>query len=266
MSKQLNDKHVVVVDDLQEYLRDESDFAFEMAILSDINRSTVHGEHGGLYVDPITKKTRQFDLRATVGTFRWQVHMAIECKNLKPHFPLLITAVPRRSEESVHSVLYFGDGLRCEAHVVSSTDLYGVDKPVGKNLAQVGRAKDTSITSTDEDVFAKWTQSINAASGLIAKALDYLKQPGDKSFIVPVVVVPDGRLWVATYDADGSLLKEPAQANHVPYFVKRTLWSELIANPNEYMISHVEFVTQTGLQSLLKFFSSPNGRECIFDG
>jgi len=51
-------------DDLVEYLDSCSDFSFELSVLKMLRESDVDCEHGGLYEDPVTGKSREFDIRA----------------------------------------------------------------------------------------------------------------------------------------------------------------------------------------------------------
>ena len=54
----------VTVTDLDEYLSNLSDFAFEVSALNALTGMGFQCEHGGSYVDPFTQKPREFDLRA----------------------------------------------------------------------------------------------------------------------------------------------------------------------------------------------------------
>src|SRR5437867_2805954 len=105
MAKQLVAQPIEVAD-LSEYLKTDDDFAFELEIL----RSCLKGggfnvEHGGAYRDPVTGKDRQFDIRLSISKERCVVRLAIECKNLKSNFPLMVSRVPRRAQENFHDVM-----------------------------------------------------------------------------------------------------------------------------------------------------------------
>jgi hypothetical protein len=54
----------ILPEDLVEYLNSYSDFSFELAVLKMLRTSDIDCEHGGYYEDPITKKSREFDIRA----------------------------------------------------------------------------------------------------------------------------------------------------------------------------------------------------------
>jgi len=76
-------KEAPIIDtDLIDYLSTESDFAFELHVL---NTLIAHGftcEHGGSYDDPVTKKPREFDIRATKTLGHFHIRLAVECKNV----------------------------------------------------------------------------------------------------------------------------------------------------------------------------------------
>jgi hypothetical protein len=91
--------------DLINFLDTQSDFAFELKTLKILNENGFCCEHGGTYHDPVTRKPRQFDIRATKV---WQdlcMQLAVECKNLSDSSPLLILCVPRSPAEAFHEVV-----------------------------------------------------------------------------------------------------------------------------------------------------------------
>jgi hypothetical protein len=157
--------------DLTEYLDTTSDFAFELRCLDRLSRVGFRCQHGGSYIDPVTKKPRQFDLRADISTGSRVVRCAIECKHLTPSFPLLMMCVPRMEDESFHDLLvsfnpelfpsesqYDVPALRpsCQTlRVKSPKSVYVMGSPVAKSLAQVGRGTDGSIVANDSEVYEK---------------------------------------------------------------------------------------------------------------
>lgn len=88
--------------DLLEYLNSYSDFSFELAVLKMLRENEVECEHGGHYQDPVTNKSREFDIRAIKTIEHFRVRMAIECKNIRENFPILISCIPRHTQESYH--------------------------------------------------------------------------------------------------------------------------------------------------------------------
>ena len=68
----------------------------------------------------------------------------------------------------------------------------------------------------------------------------------------PIVVVPDGRLWVAQFDADGMRMAEPVMTDRCSYFVGRSYSHRSVFTADAVTLSHLEFVTLTGLSSLVQ--------------
>jgi hypothetical protein len=258
--------------DLDEYLKSQSDFAFEISVL---NRLVSHGfecDHAGTYEDPITKKPRQFDLRAKRAFGPKLIRLAVECKNLRENYPLLISCVPRRDEESFHEVVYSVDpervsltdssGMSCRAfepqampvRISGQSSVYEPRQPVGKSCEQVGRNNDGLIGS-DSDVFNKWTQALSSAQDLVESAY-YDGETGREGVclcvVVPVVVIPDGRLWVARYDLDGAVVGPPRQKSRCPFVIRRQYAVGGPIKRINYTISHVEFATMSGLDELIR--------------
>src|SRR5437660_6758910 len=104
MAKQLKDE-AIRSSDISEYLQSEDDFAFELEVLRSCQVGGFEVRHGGAYQDPVTRKDRQFDIRLMGHKDRSVIKLAIECKNLKPNFPLLVSRIPRLPEESVHDIV-----------------------------------------------------------------------------------------------------------------------------------------------------------------
>jgi hypothetical protein len=261
MTKQLGND-AVGKDDLTEYLDKYSDFAFELTVLRMLDEHGFTCEHGGSYDDPVTQITREFDLRATkkIGSFR--IRLAVECKHLSANFPLLISSLPRRPEEAFHEIIYSseiplepleGFDIPALRRHVGTTRLYAensIYKPnesVGKSSAQVGRQKDGTILSGDSEVYKKWAQATSSAQDLIDRAND---EQHCYSVVFPVLVVPDGTLWLASFDANGSRRGMPHQVDRCPYFMGKAYSGGDNLSGFTYHISHLEFVTPTGLEKL----------------
>src|SRR4029434_7573942 len=97
--------------------------------------------------------------------------------------------------------------MQSRAHVVylqGSDSIYRPGNPVGKELVQVGRASDSSLSGTSKDVYEKWAQCLASAHELVAAS--YREGSDDTPSmwyvaVIPILVVPDGRLWVAQFEA-----------------------------------------------------------------
>ena len=257
--------------DLLEYLNDHSDFSFEIEILKSLTKIGFDCEHGGSYKDPVTKKTREFDIRATKVFGESFLRLAVECKNLRDNFPLLISCVPRREDESFHEICISVDP---DKHSLEDTpqmynpvmqksknirltgnhSLYKTGDPVGKSCDQIGRYSNGGIIANDSKVYEKWSQALSSADDLTYLACtDGNDRTGNRalSLVFPFMVVPNGRLWVTQYDADGNRFVDPVQTDRCSYFVNLSYYHRGALTGDEYNISHLEFVTQNGLLKLI---------------
>jgi len=249
--------------DLTEYLDRQSDFAFELAVLRLLDGHGFDCEHGGSYDDPVTQIPREFDLRSTRTIGEFHFRLAVECKNIGPNFPLLISCLPRRPEESYHEVIHsfepYSSGLYVAPAITQqhakairwsgTHSIYAPGERVGKSSAQVGRQKDGSIYSGDNsDVYKKWAQALSSAQDLVDRAND---ERNFFSVVFPVLVVPDGTLWIADFDSDGSRLEKPRKADRCSYYIGRSYFAGNKLSGFNYQISHLEFVTYTGLERMI---------------
>jgi hypothetical protein len=251
--------------ELVEYLDTSSDFAFELRCLELLSNQGFSCKHGGSYTDAVTKKSRQFDIRAEKAHEKLRVRCAVECKNLKASFPLLVSCVPRSDDESFHDLVFAFDpkgvkrptpleafGKNCQhVRVGPRESTYAVGAPVGKSCAQVGKGQDGSPVANDADVFDKWSQALASAADLADDAALEGEKTGQPclSLVLPLVVVPDGTLWIVEYASNGSRESDPMPSERCSFFVGRDYaagdlqWIRIV-------LSHIEFVTLSGLEKL----------------
>lgn len=270
--------------DLLEYLDGHSDFSFEIKTLNTLIGLGFDCEHAGTYDDPATRKPREYDIRATRRMGNRFLRLAVECKNLRPNYPLLVSCLPRHPEEAFYEVSFsvnpetnameVPSGPAALAMIprsknlrlVGRDSLYPAGDPVGKSLAQVGRSNhDDGIVSGDSDVYAKWSQALSSADDLTYLACsDGEDRTGNiaLSLVFPLVVVPDGRLWRTVYDANGSRSSEPHAVDRCSYFVNRVYFHRSPAGGDTLVISHLEFVTSNGL---LRFVDDLCGDDARID-
>lgn len=254
--------------ELIDFLDNSSDFAFELRCLKRLNDIGYSCRHGGSYTDPVTKKTRQFDIRADKVHEKLSVHCAIECKNLTDSFPLLVMCVPRAEDESFHDLMmsYHPDLVKqsyprapafdkkCETiRVEHPNSVYAVGQPVGKSCAQVGKAISNDIVGTDAEVFEKWSQALASADDLADVASSKGEEENDfhLAAILAFVVVPDGKLWTVDYDETGNRTTDPTQTDYCSFFVGQ-FYPYVFMERTSLVVSHLEFVTLSGLETLLK--------------
>lgn len=256
----------IVGTDLSEYLNDHSDFAFELLVLKTLTEHGFTCEHSGSYDDPATEKPREFDIRATKTIDGFIVRLAIECKNVRSNFPLLVSCVPRRSVEAFHEVVFSHQPEPDEYTVpamqerarairlVGEHSIYRPGDPVGKSSSQVGRDSNDEIAATDSDIYSKWAQAISSAQELTDRAC-YDAEKGERdaylSVVMPVMVIPNGKLWIAEFDAHGSKRTPPRQVDRCPYFIDRQYEGGGRIGGFLYRASHLEFVTLSGLVRMI---------------
>ncbi len=260
--------------DIDEYLKTYSDFSFEVKVLSHLVELGFSCKHSGTYSDPITSKTREFDIRAVKevrhdDNFIFRLCLSVECKNVRDNFPILVHCLPRRSDESYQDLIWssresnklpvglmrYGFRLRLDGE----NSVYEQQNPVGKSCDQVGRRQDGEVIGTDSDVFDKISQSINASYEMIRKA----HYTGDENTVIvsnvlPVLVVPKDRLWSVCYDNAGNICKDVSTTSRVPYYIGKS-WSvgDLPEIGQTYYTSHLEIVELDALGDLAIIHMSP---------
>lgn len=260
-------------DDVLHYLDTASDFAFEVEVFRLLTEMGFLCEHGGTYTDPVTGKDRAFDIRARWSTRCYQILLAVECKNLRPSLPLLAHCVPRTQQEAFHTACLSVDPEKVELEHRGSFNtpdtrqrcknirntgrhsLYGADEPVAKACVQVSKKDASGKAASDSDVFERWSQALNSADDLIRIAA-FAGENGDTpltiSLVIPLLVVPDGRMWIVNYDDRGKRTGDPDRVDHCAYFVNKPYYVNDANCSDPFTISHVAFVTLSGLQEFLK--------------
>lgn len=151
MAKKLTN-NIIQKSDIEDYLNNYSDFSFEIKVLQKLCSLGFSCEHSGTYEDPITKKTREFDIRAQKKSdlkdnITFNFRLAVECKNLRENFPLLVHCLPRTAAEAYQHVInshrsqtimpYYRYGLR--VLLDKDDSVYKVGSPVGKSCDQIGK-------------------------------------------------------------------------------------------------------------------------------
>ncbi|MGB9455953.1 MAG: hypothetical protein WCB12_07925 [Bryobacteraceae bacterium] len=233
--------------DLADFVADESDFAFEMQVLRLLRAAGFNCSHSGTYRDPVTDKIRQFDIRAVKSQRYGTLALAVECKNIRPSNPILLSAVPRTEPEAFHSLLVLHQSTNysyCEVQLRSgSQSRYRPGEMVGKRTDQVGRDTSEALVSNDEAAFEKLNQAVNSCQELVRQYADERFEPLRRA-IVPVLVVPAGLLWQVDYDEDGAVAIAPRRVGSATLFYDHA-WSTMPRGQGliSYRISHVEFVT-----------------------
>jgi hypothetical protein len=265
-------------EDVQVYLDSYSDFTFEINTLNLLTKLRFKCRHSGTYTDPVTQRMREFDIRAVankklLNDVFFNLFLAVECKNLKKYFPLIVHCMPRTREESFEEMIIFyedkteTDVLRMlearnsgkfnpayYAHTIlqeRTLSIYRKDEPVGKSTDQLGKqANKDELFTSDSDVFEKISQALNSSKDLVQEASGYQERASyNVSVVKPILVVPDGTLWQVLYDVDGNVVSGPEQTAYITYFYGKSWpYSDRDGNKN-YTISHLDIVTLGHLEA-----------------
>ena len=254
----------ICVADLEEYVRDHDDFALELDLFQHALNLETEAEHGGTYVDPVTGKPRQFDLRIRVQAAERLLHLAVECKNIGKNSPLLVSRIPRGKNEAFHEVLHSyahrapgeGPGVPCDrAEVLQVSDqggLYPAGRPVGKSTAQVGRTLAKELTGSDTEIYEKWSQALSSAHDLVNRAFrgcELTRGPRCLSVVLPVLVLGDDTLWTVDYTSSGSPSGPPKKSEEVHFFVGRTY---SVGLSTTFRVSHLHIYTRSRFRTFLE--------------
>jgi hypothetical protein len=128
---------------------------------------------------------------------------------------------------------------------------YRLNDMVGKSTTQIGRTEKGEFHSDDSEVYEKWAQAVSSAYDLISDAAYSFRDSESQviaHFIVPVVV-PDQMLWAVDYSEQGEILREPILHQEVTFYLGHSPWK--IGQMFSYTVSHLHFVTPSGLSSLI---------------
>jgi hypothetical protein len=253
----------ITVADIEEYLSTQDDFALELFVYHAARTAGLNVTHGGTYEDPLTKKPRQYDIRAWAENNYRRIDLAIECKSLRTSFPLLISRIARVKEEAFHQVIYsfkrqrnsilpdFNEPPANALTMKGENSIYPVAGYVGKSTSQIGRNDKGELLSGDAQVFEKWSQALASADELIADAV-YHYRKSDRGLlltaVIPVLVVSDNTLWVADYSDDGELQGSPRQVSDALLYVGREYSRPLGIT---FTATHLHICTKSHVHSLL---------------
>lgn len=233
-----------------------------------------HLQHGGTYTDPVTSKPRQFDYRCRMfkGTpgQEWSRHilMALECKNVDTDSPVVICGRHRTLDESFHDIIEVSEKTTIK-RAFAGKSFYSTNAFVGKSIIRIKNngGKYSASRESESEIYDKWSQALASSHGIAFGSIygrDYVQLPPySLAFVMPVVVVPDGALWMANYKDSGTLIGEPSQINQCAYYIEHKLLLAMIL-----VQTHIHFVTLKGLSELLndlltsetswnKIFSNP---------
>lgn len=276
-------KDAIEVTDFVDYLDSYSDFSFELSTLKMLRKNNIQCEHGGLYEDPVTGKSREFDIRASKTISKYRIRLAIECKNIRDNFPILISCVPRHEDESYHQIALVSESKstgvgalasihQSRAKTVSIRGDHSIYRPkglVGKSTVQVGRTLDGSLSANDSELYDKWSQCLSSAADLISRTYWDGNEDDELDFylsaVIPIVVVPNERLWSVEYDDNGNRVSQPKKVNRCSCFIDKDYEMGSKIAWTRMWLSHVEIMTIDGLTTFVNTnLKSEDGISLLF--
>lgn len=144
-----------------------------------------------------------------------------------------------------------------EFRVSPSNFLYPNNDLVSKSIEQIGKNAN-GFVSSDSDFYEKFSQAINSSYDLIRTA--HFSCNHGKSFvsmIIPIVAVPNNRLWRIQYDDNGNTVGKPELVDRASSYISQK-WKvgkvsddSMMSDAVNYWISHLEIMTENGLQEFL---------------
>ncbi len=254
-----------------------SGFALEMRAMKALRRLGFECMHGLTYSDPTTKTDRQFDLRVTRVRGNTCMRLAVECKDITPQCPLVFGRIPRDITEAGHQLVVSTEqdldtsgipkGVALERHAmavdqVADESMYAARDLVAKGYMQVGGKQKNG----PDELYSRLAQAIASASDHVDEAHEDYRRTETAScmtFILPLVVVPDGRLWAIDHDEDGNRVKGPLPVDAIEYAIHKMIPGPLL-NGSPYRVTHLEVVTEHGLARRLEYLLSDAGQRAVF--
>jgi len=259
--------------DIKQVIATEDDFGHEMRV-GRVLRGYLGSQtlQGGTYVDPISGKARQFDFRWRYQSGRFGLSLAIECKNVSPDSPVVISGRERSESEAFHELVESRKGghfrtnrgnifmdvaaVRVIRRVTRNASVYFPQAFVGKSLLQLKKKDGKYIRTRDTEIYEKWSQALASGVDLVDAAGRNATAAGNQhvfTFVIPVVVLPDDTLWKVEYDVNGKITQGPQPSNEIEFFVGHKVSPpvELGDSSEPYVFSHLHFVTFTGFATLL---------------
>jgi hypothetical protein len=261
-------------EEIKKIVFEEDDFGHEMRVanvLENVEYPPLSYEqpfvnpshHGGTYRDNVTGKTRQFDFRCEITRRSPQrIFLAVECKNLNYKLPLVVSGRPRTLAEAYHVFIKPGKGGTSQIRAVEGKySLYRPDEFVGKSLLRLKMQNKNLVADNDSEIYDRWAQALASSHDLAFAAAYDTTIPEKDTFVMPLVVVPNNSLWIATYNHDGSFSGQPRQVDECQFYVDHKIGIGL-----PFVLTHIHFVTLGGLSLILSSFVETNGRrwETIF--
>lgn len=263
----LKDKEIKL-NDVKDFLQEDVDFSFEMKVLNKLVKLGYSCAHSGTYIDPVSKINRKFDIRANISNKNHKLSLAIQCKNIPSDSPLIASCVIRKKHEAFHDLvvhnLDIGDGSADpisrpkKIRIEGDESIYKPEELVAKKIDQIGRNSSGDIVVSDNSVFEKMSEVLHSSYDLVESAV-FSKTPNSVTAIIPLVIIPDSRLWTVCYDETGQQLGAPCLTASCQLFAGQSWKVDQTREPLWYTFSHLGITTFSYLENTLKAINSNDG-------
>ena len=277
--------------DLSQFVQEESSFAFEMKVRELFAAKRFRYRHGGTYDDPHTGLPRQFDVTVDLNLsgayIPFRLRMAIECKCLSEFAPMLVYRSPRSAYEAGHHVIARTCGDRdavegymqhhanppkfsggtgpfpecCTLELPASRCMYSSGEFVGKSIECVSKDRVGNFKGGDKEIYGRWSQALQSASALLPNVTGdfYGNEKFVINWIIPILVVPDDRLYVVDFDDAGTQRGDPALTGRTSFFVDYKPTTISIDGP-EFRFGHLEIMTFSALKNFVERATGEDSR------
>ena len=242
--------------ELNEYAEKYTHFSLEMNVAKQLSQLGFKTFHSGTYEDPVTKKRREFDIRAIKLKNECYLHLSVECKNISASSPILVQSVQRNETEAFHDILEIKGTDSINILTMRGKDSFYSSKPdswVSKSVDQIAR-KGINISGNDEKTFEKISQAIHSSAEVICDATPGEDILGRRYLFLPILVIPDETLWEIIYDIDGTILSKVKKIKSASHFLHSS-WINKFSG-TQYTFSHLEIVTFSEISNFLKKIKS----------
>lgn len=122
---------------------------------------------------------------------------------------------------------------------------------------QVSLKENGSFATRDAEVFEKLQQAVQGTKDILDRVLRAGRR-GHYHAVVPVVVVPNDRLWGIRYSESGDMEGPPERFEILPLFIGRR-WDLRRVLTHEFRVSHVELVVESALITLIDALTGQSG-------
>lgn len=256
--------------DIEKYLAETSDdFLFEMKILKILQSAKFQCQHSGYYSDPETSKMREFDIRASLKHTCLELNFAVECKNFSDPLLLIYRTFQQKNKENRIGICgsaaakHQMERKDCDDNFLAQSSYYVVgfenfpknieDDFVGRSSALIKKYKNDKGEEKLEcvdDAFERLSQAISSVTEWVQRCQWAI----EAHVYLPILVVPDQKLWVADFDDKGET-RNLSAVDSCYYYIGKNIQGLYRESQFTYQMPYLRIFTESGL---MKFISNHN--------